>query len=159
MLRVLFFLHFKFLQLIPCQILEQARPFFDHILKASLTSCIFIQGQPILAHLEKIEPESEEFRSIGCRDSYLARHQTHFGMSSARNQCYRASSCWTLMMASSESLSGESHLGQCLLPPRALIHRDLLIDVPGDLALERCHSSLLLQSLLGSAEIWSRTHF
>ena len=93
MWRVLFFLHFKFLQLIPCLILEQARPFFDHIIKTSLTSCNFIQGRPTLARLEKIDPGSEEFRSIGCRDSYLARHQTHFGMSSARKQCYRATSC------------------------------------------------------------------
>ena len=74
MSRVLFFLHFKSLELVPCLILEQVhQPFFDHILKVSLTSCNFTQGRPILARLEKIEPESEEFRSIGCRDSYLAR--------------------------------------------------------------------------------------
>ena len=67
MSRVLFFLHFKSLELIPCLILEQTQPDFDHILKASLTSCNFTQGRPILARLEKIEPESEEFRSTGCR--------------------------------------------------------------------------------------------
>ena len=56
------------------------------------------------------------------------------------------------MMASSENLSVESHLGIGLLHLPALIQRDLLICVLADLELERCHSSLLLQSL-GSAEI------
>lgn len=74
MLRVLFFLHFKSLELNPCLILEQAQPDFDHILIASLTLCNFTHGRPVLARLEKIEPESEEFRSIGRRESYLARH-------------------------------------------------------------------------------------
>ena len=114
MLRVLFFLHFKSPELIPCLRLEQAPPYFDHIIIASLTSCNCTHGRPILARLEKIEPESEEFRSIGCRDNYLARHQTHFGLSPARNQCYRADSCRTLIMALSESLSVKSHLGEGL---------------------------------------------